>query len=149
MEAGAGRNRADPVLQGLARRREHGAAGQRQAGGDGRRLVAEAVVAPAAEHVGDELRVMGDAELLGTERLRGAELQGQAEELPGFDGQRRLAGARREAPAVGDHGRAVEDRNGQFAGRLRNGSADGLNSLVHKGLLVVCGQRMTPGGLTG
>ena len=45
MEAGAGRNRADLVLQGLARCREHGAVGQRQAGGDGRRAVAEAVVA--------------------------------------------------------------------------------------------------------
>ena len=114
-------------MQGLARCREHGAAGQRQAGGDGPRAVAEAVPAAAGKDVGDELRVVGDAELLGAERLRGAELKRQAEQLPGLDGQGRLAGAGREALAVGDHRRAVEDGDGQFAGRLRNGRAGGLS----------------------
>ena len=75
METGAGRNRADLIFQRFARGREHGAAGQRQAGGHGPRAVAEAVPAAAGKDVGDELRVVGDAELLGAERLRGVKLK--------------------------------------------------------------------------
>ena len=126
MEAGAGGNRADPVIQCFARRREHRAAGPGQGGGHGRRLVAETVGPPAAEHVGHEIRVMGDTELLRAERLRGAEFERQAEELPGFDGQGRLAGAGREAFAVGDHRRAVEDGDGHFAGRILRGTLPAL-----------------------
>ena len=68
VEAGAGRDRTAAVLQRLTRRREHGAIGPGQRSGHRWRPVAKAIGLPAAENVGDERRIMGDAELFGADR---------------------------------------------------------------------------------